>query len=68
MASTSVLLWSVLFASIGVGYLTYGRKQRHKMATFSGIGLLLYPYFFNSSVLIVIVGVLLMSLPYVVKL
>ena len=68
MASTSVLLWSVLFASIGVGYLTYGRKQNHKMASICGIGLLIYPYFFSSALLIVIVGLLIMSLPYVVKL
>lgn len=68
MVSTSVLLWSVLFGSIGIGYFTYGRKQRHKMASIAGIGLMVFPYFFTSSLLIVIVGLALMFLPYFVKL
>jgi hypothetical protein len=68
MASTEVLLWSVLFGSIGIGYFTYGKKQRHKVASIAGIGLMLFPYFFTSTLLIVIVGVALMSLPYFIKL
>lgn len=68
MVSTSVLLWSVLFGSIGIGYFTYGRKQRHKMASIAGIGLMVFPYFFTSPLLIVIVGLALMFLPYFVKL
>jgi len=68
MASTSVLLWAVMFGSIGLGYFTYGRKQKHKVASFAGLALMVYPYFFTNAILIVLVGVALMSLPYFVKL
>jgi len=64
MVSSAMLLWSVLFGSIGIGYLVYGRKQKHIPAFVSGILLLMLPYFVASTMPIVVIGILLMALPY----
>ena len=40
MDSTATLLSGLLFGSIGVGYLIYGKKQQRQAALFSGIALI----------------------------
>lgn len=62
------LFLGLLFSSIGFGYFIYGRKQANVMAKYSGIALMVYPYFITGSVAIVIVGVVLMALPKFVEL
>jgi hypothetical protein len=60
-------MWGVLFGSIGMGYLIYGRKQRRGMALLSGIGLCVLPYFVPNVFLMILVAVILMGLPYFYK-
>jgi len=67
MASPAMLMWSILFGSIGIGYLVYGRKQRHVLALVTGLLLMVFPYFVSSVTLLVLLGALLVVLPYVVK-
>jgi hypothetical protein len=43
--STSVLLWGLLFSSIGLGLFLYGKKQRAVVPLVCGIVLMIYPYF-----------------------
>lgn len=64
---TTVVLWSLLFGSIGLGYFIYGKKQSHAVAKYSGIALMIYPYFVYNSTLLVIVGIILLLLPKFVK-
>jgi len=64
---STALLWSLLFGSIGIGYFIYGRKQSHVVARYSGIALMVYPYFVSSTVMLVIVGVVLLLVPRFVK-
>jgi hypothetical protein len=66
--SAAILLWGVLFSSVGLGYLIYGRRQKHKIAFYSGVGLLVYPYFVGNVTQMIIAGVILMSLPRFLKL
>ncbi len=61
--STSVLLWSLLFSSIGLGYLIYGKRQRKATALLSGFVLCAYPYFVPNVYLLVAIGVGLVALP-----
>ena len=68
MDSASLLLTGVLFSSIGLGYLMYGRRQKHKVAFYTGIGLMAYPYFVGDVAQMLVVGVLLMAVPRVLKL
>jgi len=34
--STSLLMWSLLFSSIGLGFFMYGKKQKAVVPLFSG--------------------------------
>jgi hypothetical protein len=65
--NTAALLWGVLFSSIGLGFAMYGRKQRKAMPLICGLALMLYPFFVSSPTLIVLVGVVLVALPYLVR-
>jgi len=61
------MLWGLLFGSIGFGYFIYGKKQSHPVAKYTGIVLMIYPYFITDNVALVIVGVILLLLPKFVK-
>jgi len=49
--NTSLLLWSLLFSSIGLGYFIYGKRQKAVAPLFCGLGLMIYPYFVSNSLL-----------------
>ncbi len=63
MTSEAMLLWSLLFNSIGLGYFVYGRKQGNKVVLYSGVALILYPYLFNSVWAVIGVGLVLVCVP-----
>lgn len=67
MNDTSTLLWGLVFGSIGIGYFIYGKKQKNIIAFWAGIGLIIYPYFVSSNLLLVGTGVALMALPFLLK-
>ena len=62
--NTSLLMWSLLFSSIGLGFFIYGKKQKAVVPLFCGLGLMVYPYFISSVILLVGIGVVLIVLPY----
>ena len=61
------LLWSVLFGSIGLGYFMYGKRQSNMIIRYTGLALMLYPYFVSSTVAMVIVGIVLIFLPKILS-
>lgn len=61
---TAVLLWGLLFGSIGLGYFIYGRKQSAPVPLLCGLALMIFPYFVSNIPLLVGVGVLLVAVPY----
>jgi hypothetical protein len=65
---TSSLLWGLLFGSIGLGFLIYGRKQRAVVPLLSGLALMVFPYFVSNIFLLVTVGIVLIAIPYFVRL
>lgn len=67
MDSTASLLSGLLFASIGTGYLIYGKKQQRKAAFYSGIALIVYPYFISELWLLWTIGLALLVVPKVWK-
>jgi predicted membrane protein len=68
MNSEAIMLWSVLFSGIGLGFFLYGKKQRKVVPLFTGLALLIYPYFITSVAILIIIGVILIALPYFVHL
>jgi hypothetical protein len=67
MDDTSTLLWGVLFGSIGLGFFIYGRRQQAIGPLLAGVALFVVPYFISSVYLLVLVGMLLVALPYFVR-
>lgn len=64
---TASLLWGVLFSSIGVGYFIYGRKQQKLMPLLSGIGLMIFTFVVSNVWALVVIGLVLMALPYFIS-
>lgn len=67
MGGTAVLLWGLLFGSIGFGFFLYGKKQKAVVPLITGIALCVVPYFIADVYALVVVGVILMAIPYFVR-
>jgi hypothetical protein len=65
--STAVLLWGLLFGSIGFGFFIYGKKQKAVVPLITGIALCVVPYFIANVYVLVGVGVVLVAIPFVVR-
>lgn len=65
--STSLLLFGVVFSSIGLGYFLYGKKQRAVVPLVCGLVLMVFPYFVSSTIVLVVIGVAVSVLPYFVR-
>lgn len=62
-----MLLWIVLFGSVGLGFFVYGRRERAIVPLLVGIALMVVPYFVSNIYLLVTFGVVLIALPYFVR-
>lgn len=66
--NTAVILWSLVFGSVGFGYFLYGKKQSNVIAKYTGITLMIFPYFVQEIIWIVLTGCILLAVPKFVKL
>ncbi|MEK7259411.1 MAG: hypothetical protein AAB211_06395 [Pseudomonadota bacterium] len=66
--SASLLLWGVLFSSIGLGYFIYGKKQSATVPLVCGIALMIIPYFITSVMVMVLLCAALVAVPYFIRL
>jgi hypothetical protein len=67
MEMGTTLLVSMLFSSIGAGYVMYGKKQRQVVPLLMGLALCVYPFFLSNGYAIVVVGVLLTAVPWFLR-
>ena len=65
--STALLLWGLLFGSIGFGFFLYGKRQKSLVPLVCGLALMAVPYFITNTVVLVLVGVALMAAPYFIR-
>ena len=63
----SLLLWGLLFSSVGLGFFLYGRKQRAPVPLVCGLALMIFPYFISNAIVLVAIGVALIAVPYFVR-
>lgn len=68
MNDTSMLLWGVIFGSIGFGFFIYGRKQQAVVPLVVGITLIVVPYVITNLYLLLLAGIILVALPYFIRL
>ena len=67
MEATSLLIWGIMFGAIGLGFFTYGRRQKAVVPLLTGIALFIFPYFISNVYMLVIAGAALVALPYFVR-
>jgi hypothetical protein len=66
--NVSLLLWGLLFSSIGFGFFLYGKKQRSVVPLVCGLVLMIYPYFIPNVIVLVAIGIVLTAIPYFLRL
>jgi hypothetical protein len=66
--NTSTLFWGIIFGSIGLAFFVYGKKQKAVIPLFSGIALMVVPYFISNIYFLVLSGIVLTALPFILKL
>jgi hypothetical protein len=64
----SILLWGLLFSSIGFGFFLYGKKRRAVVPLVCGLVLMIYPYFIPNAIVLVVIGIVLTAIPYFFRL
>ena len=57
------LVLGLVFGSIGLGYFIYGKRQKEALVRYTGIGLMVFPYFVDSHWGTFALGCLLMLAP-----
>ena len=67
MGDSSQLVWGMLFGAIGLGFFTYGRRQKAIVPLFSGVCLFVFPYFVSNDYLMVLSGIAFIVLPFLVR-
>ena len=67
METESILLWGLLFSSIGLGYFMYGRRQEHIITKYCGITLMVFPYFAANLSWLIAIGVAVLAVPFVLR-
>lgn len=65
--NAATLWWGMLFGAIGLGFFIYGKKQQAIVPLFCGLVLMVFPYFVTDTAWLVITGVVLIAVPYFVK-
>ncbi len=66
MNDTNVFFWGFIFGAIGLGYLTYGIRQKKAVPLVCGLVLGGFSYFVTGLVSMFILGAVFMALPFVV--
>ena len=64
---TTVLMLSLLFGALGMGFLMYGKKAGRPVPMIAGLALMLIPYFIPNLVILSIVCCGLTALPWVLR-
>lgn len=67
LADESLLIWSMVFGSIGLGFFIYGKKQKKPVPFAVGLGLFVFPYFVTTLTQMFIVGTILVLTPYFIR-
>lgn len=64
----ALLLWGLLFGSIGIGFLVYGKQHRAVVPLVVGLALSIYPFFVSNVYALVLIGLALATVPYFIRL
>lgn len=65
--NTASLWWGLLFGSIGLGYLMYGKRQGAPVPLLCGLGLMALPCFVANNWAMALIGAGLATSPYFLR-
>ena len=60
-------MWGLIFGSIGLGFFVYGKKQKVITPLLCGMGLMVFPFFGSNLTIMMLFGLVLIALPYFIK-
>jgi hypothetical protein len=60
-------MWAMFFGAIGLGFFTYGKRQKAIVPLMAGISLFIFPYFISNVYLLVAVGAGIVVVPYFIR-
>ncbi len=58
---------AILFGAIGLGFFTYGRRQKAVVPFVAGIALFIFPYFVTNIYLLLFIGIVIIATPYFIR-
>lgn len=61
------LILGLLFGSVGLGYFIYGKRQSHTVLRYTGVMLMLYPFFVSQRMAVLIIGLVLVAVPLLLR-
>jgi len=64
MESTSIMIWGLIFGTVGFSFFIYGKKQALMTPLFVGIALMILPYVIENVYALAAIGSILMVIPY----
>lgn len=67
MPEPVLLFWGIFFSAIGLGFFIYGRKQHKVIPLLTGVTLFIFPYFVTDLLNLVLIGIILIGIPYFVR-
>jgi hypothetical protein len=62
--SASALIIGMIAGAIGVGYFVYGKRQQRMATMMAGLMLGIYPFFTDNPLLLLLIGALLLAVPF----
>ena len=67
MQTEAMLIWGMVFGSIGLGFFIYGKKQKAIVPFIVGLALFVVPYFVSSTTQLLVAGSVLVIIPYFIR-
>jgi hypothetical protein len=67
MFSLMNVIVGFIAGTIGLSYLIYGKKMGKFIFMITGVLLMGYPYFIENNIVLVIIGVVLLPIPFIFK-
>ena len=67
MSDVTLIYWGMLFGAIGLGFLTYARRQRDGLSLMTGFALCVVPYFIANPYILAAVGSALVAFPFLAR-
>lgn len=62
-----VFIWSIGFGIIGMGYFSIGKRRDQPSFLYSGIALMVFPYFIEGLTANIVIGAALSLTPFLLK-